>query len=222
MERTGIDLLIHSLPELGKGVVQTVLISLYTIIFSLAGGIMFGALRTSRLWWLRFLTRSYLELFRSIPILVWLFFFFFGLPIFFGINVPAFTSAVLVLSLWGISEIGEVVRGALQSLPKGQTEAGKSIGLNTFQLFRYVLLPQAVRRMIPPTISVFTRIIMTSSLTVLVGVTEMIKSGQQVIERNYTYGHAAIIIYGALFVFYFLICYPLSAYSRRLERRWTQ
>lgn len=222
MERTGIDLLIFSLPELGRGVWNTALISLYTIAFSTAGGILFGALRTSRRWWLRVLTRTILELFRSVPVLVWLFFFFFGLPIFFGINVSAFVSAVLVLSLWGMTEIGEVVRGALQSLSKGQREAGISIGLSVVQLFIYVLIPQAIRRMIPPSINVFTRIIMTSSLTVLVGVTEMIKSGQQVIERNYKYGFAAIIIYGALFVLYFLICYPLSVYSRRLERKWAK
>lgn len=222
MERTGFDLLLHSLPELGTGLWQTVLISLYTIVLSTTGGILFGALRTSRLWWVRVLTRAFVELFRSVPILVWLFFFFFGLPIFFHIDIPAFASAVLVLSLWGITEIGEVVRGALQSLPRGQIEAGKSIGLSTVQLYWHVLIPQAVRRMLPPSINVFTRIIMTSSLTVLVGVTELIKSGQQVIERNYKYGFAAIIIYGALFVLYFIVCYPLSAYSRYLERRWVQ
>lgn len=121
-----------------------------------------------------------------------------------------------------MTEIGEVARGALQSLPKGQLEAGQAIGLNTRQLYIYVLIPQAVRRMIPPSINVFTRIVMTSSLTVLVGVTEMIKSGQQIIERNYKYGLAAIIIYGALFALYFLICYPLSVYSRRLEKKWAE
>ncbi|WP_410513934.1 amino acid ABC transporter permease [Paenibacillus sp. BR2-3] len=222
MGRTGFDLLIHSLPELGKGVWKTVLISLYTIIISTVGGIGLGALRTSRKWWLRFLTRIYVELFRSVPILVWFFVFFFGLPIFLGLNLSPFMSSVIVLSLWATTEIGEVVRGALQSLPKGQSEAGRSIGLSNGQLFLYVLIPQALKRMIPPTINVFTRIVMTSSLTVLVGVTEMIKSGQQVIERNYKYGMAAIIIYGSLFVFYFLICYPLSVYSRRLERRWVE
>ncbi|CAM4175912.1 MAG: amino acid ABC transporter permease [Paenibacillus macerans] len=222
MERTGIELLVFSLPELGRGVWKTVLISLYTIAISIVCGLGFGALRTSRRLWLRIATRAVLELFRSVPVLVWLFFFFFGLPLFFGIDIPAFASAVLVLSLWGMTEIGEVARGALQSLPKGQLEAGQAIGLNTRQLYIYVLIPQAVRRMIPPSINVFTRIVMTSSLTVLVGVTEMIKSGQQIIERNYKYGLAAIIIYGALFALYFLICYPLSVYSRRLEKKWAE
>lgn len=222
MERTGIELLVFSLPELGRGVWKTVLISFYTIAISIVCGIGFGALHTSRRLWLRIATRAVLELFRSVPVLVWLFFFFFGLPLFFGIDIPAFASAVLVLSLWGMTEIGEVARGALQSLPKGQLEAGQAIGLNTRQLYIYVLIPQAVRRMIPPSINVFTRIVMTSSLTVLVGVTEMIKSGQQIIERNYKYGLAAIIIYSALFALYFLICYPLSVYSRRLEKKWAE
>lgn len=125
---------------------------------------------------------------------------------------------MLVLSLWGASEVGEVVRGALHSLPRGQREAGLSIGLNGPQLYGYVLLPQALKRMTPPTINVYTRIIKTSSLAVLIGVVDVIKVGQQIIERTYE----SVLIYGALFLFFFFICYPLSAASRVLERRWTQ
>jgi polar amino acid transport system permease protein len=144
-----------------------------------------------------------------------LFFFFFGLPIFFGLDVPSSVCAVLVLSLWGITEVGEVARGALISLPQGQREAGKAIGLSTLQLYTYILLPLALRRMIPPTINVYTRIIKTTSLTVLIGVTEVIKTGQQIIERT----GEAVLIYGALFLLYFILCYPLSALSRRLEHK---
>ena len=129
--------------------------------------------------------RVYLELFRAIPVLVWLYLLFFGLPIFFGLSIPSFWCAVLVLSLWGASEVGEVVRGALHSLPRGQREAGLSIGLSDPQLYGYVLLPQALKRMTPPTINVYTRIIKTSSLAVLIGVVDVIKVGQQIIERTY-------------------------------------
>lgn len=216
MDNSGLELLISSLPLLFQGVLKTLTIALYSIVFSTIGGIAVGVLRTLPNRLVRALMRAYLELFRSIPILVWLFFFFFGLPIFFGIDLPSIYCAILVLSLWAATEIGEVARGALQSLPKGQMEAGKSIGLSFFQLYWHVLIPQALRRMIPPTINVFTRIIKTTSLTVLIGVTEMIKSGQQIIERT----GEAVLIYGTLFVFYFFMCYPLSAWSRVLEKKW--
>lgn len=216
MESSGFDLLIQSLPQLLKGIGETLTIAFYTIVISTFGGVVFGSLQTARIWWVRMLTRVYLELFRSIPILVWLFFFFFGLPIMFGIDLPNAQCAILVLSLWGITEIGEVARGALQSLPKGQSDAGKSIGLSHVQLYVYVLIPQALRRMVPPSINVYTRIIKTTSLTVLIGVTEMIKAGQQIIERT----GESLLIYGSLFVFYFLLCYPLSAWSRMLEKKW--
>ncbi|WP_426451891.1 amino acid ABC transporter permease [Paenibacillus sp. S-38] len=217
MDGSDFDLLLQSLPQMGRGALATAEIALASIACSAAGGLIFGALRTSRLGPLRVVLRIYLELFRAVPILVWLFFFFFGLPIFFGIDIPNFQCAVLVLSLWGITEMGEVVRGALQSLPKGQREAGRAIGLSERQLLIHVLLPAAVRRMLPPGINVCTRLIKTTSLTVLIGVMEAIKAGQQIIERT----GESLLIYGSLFVFYFALCYPLSAFSRRLERRWT-
>ncbi len=116
---------------------------------------------------------------------------------------------MLVLSLWGASEVGEVVRGALHSLPRGQREAGLSIGLDGPQLYGYVLLPQALKRMTPPTINVYTRIIKTSSLAVLIGVVDVIKVGQQIIERTYE----SVLIYGALFLF-FSFFHLLPAVSR--------
>lgn len=218
MASSGLDLLWVSLPMLADGAAQTLSISLLSILLSTLGGVLYGSLRTLGVGWLNLLLRVYLELFRAIPVLVWLYLMFFGLPIFFAVSIPSFWCAVLVLSLWGASEVGEVVRGALQSLPRGQREAGLSIGLSGPQLFGYVLLPQALKRMTPPTINIYTRIIKTSSLAVLIGVVDVIKVGQQIIERTYE----SVLIYGALFLFFFFICYPLSAASRVLERRWTQ
>lgn len=217
MASSGLELLWMSLPQLGKGAAQTLSISLLGIVISTLGGVLYGVLRTLKVKWLDAILRVYLELFRAIPVLVWLYLLFFGLPIFFGLSIPSFWCAVLVLSLWGATEVGEVVRGALHSLPRGQREAGLSIGLDGPQLYGYVLLPQALRRMTPPTINVYTRIIKTSSLAVLIGVVDVIKVGQQIIERTYE----SVLIYGALFLFFFFICYPLSAASRVLERRWT-
>ncbi|MBM0418990.1 MULTISPECIES: amino acid ABC transporter permease [Aeromonas] len=208
--------LTQALPLLAVGAGQTLAISLLAILFATLGGVAYGVLAQQGGRLVRGLLRLYLEMFRVVPVLVWLYLFFFGLPIFFGLDIPAFWCAVLVLALWGASEVGEVVRGGLNSLARGQQEAGLALGLSTWQLYRHVLLPQALQRLTPPTINIYTRIIKTSSLAVLIGVVEVIKVGQQIIERTY----GSLLIYGLLFLFFFLVCYPLSLASRRLEQQW--
>ncbi len=210
------ELLTQALPLLAIGAGQTLAISLLAILFATLGGVAYGVLAQQGGRLVRGLLRVYLELFRVVPVLVWLYLFFFGLPIFFGLDIPAFWCAVLVLALWGASEVGEVVRGGLNSLARGQQEAGLALGLSTWQLYRHVLLPQALQRLTPPTINIYTRIIKTSSLAVLIGVVEVIKVGQQIIERTY----ASVLIYGLLFLFFLSVCYPLSLASRRLEQKW--
>lgn len=210
------ELLTQALPLLAIGAGQTLAISLLAILFATLGGVAYGVLAQQGGRLVRGLLRVYLELFRVVPVLVWLYLFFFGLPIFFGLDIPAFWCAVLVLALWGASEVGEVVRGGLGSLARGQQEAGLALGLSTWQLYRHVLLPQALQRLTPPTINIHTRIIKTSSLAVLIGVVEVIKVGQQIIERTY----ASVLIYGLLFLFFLSVCYPLSLASRRLEKKW--
>ncbi|MCJ7977263.1 amino acid ABC transporter permease [Aeromonas veronii] len=208
--------LTQALPLLAVGAGQTLAISLLAILFATLGGVAYGVLAQQGGRLVRGLLRLYLELCRVVPVLVWLYLFFFGLPIFFGLDIPAFWCAVLVLALWGASEVGEVVRGGLNSLARGQQEAGLALGISTWQLYRHVLLPQALQRLTPPTINIYTRIIKTSSLAVLIGVVEVIKVGQQIIERTY----GSLLIYGLLFLFFFLVCYPLSLASRRLEQQW--
>ncbi|MGL6475728.1 amino acid ABC transporter permease [Aeromonas hydrophila] len=208
--------LTQALPLLAVGAGQTLAISLLAILFATLGGVGYGVLAQQGGRLTRGVLRVYLELFRVVPVLVWLYLFFFGLPIFFGLDIPAFWCAVLVLALWGASEVGEVVRGGLKSLARGQQEAGLALGLSTWQLYRHVLLPQALQRLTPPTINIYTRIIKTSSLAVLIGVVEVIKVGQQIIERTY----ASVLIYGLLFLFFLSVCYPLSLASRRLEQKW--
>ncbi|MFM5633172.1 amino acid ABC transporter permease [Aeromonas veronii] len=208
--------LTQALPLLAVGAGQTLAISLLAILLATLGGVAYGVLAQQGGRLVRGLLRLYLELFRVVPVLVWLYLFFFGLPIFFGLDIPAFWCAVLVLALWGASEVGEVVRGGLNSLARGQQEAGLALGLSTWQLYRHVLLPQALQRLTPPTINIYTRIIKTSSLAVLIGVVEVIKVGQQIIERTY----GSLLIYGLLFLFFFLVCYPLSLALRRLEQQW--
>lgn len=208
--------LMQALPLLAVGAGQTLAISLLAILLATLGGVGYGVLAQQGGRLTRGALRVYLELFRVVPVLVWLYLFFFGLPIFFGVDIPAFWCTVLVLALWGASEVGEVVRGGLNSLARGQQEAGLALGLSRWQLYRHVLLPQALQRLTPPTINIYTRIIKTSSLAVLIGVVEVIKVGQQIIERTY----GSLLIYGLLFLFFLSVCYPLSLVSRRLEQQW--
>lgn len=216
MAITGFELLWQAAPQLAVGAGRTLAIAGGGILLASVLGLAYGIGRSLRRPWLDLLLRGYLELFRAIPVLVWLYLGFFGLPLLLGIDLPAFWCAVLVLGLWGATEIGEVVRGALASLPPGQREAGLAIGLDTPQLYRWVLLPQGLKRLTPGVINVHTRIIKTSSLAVLIGVVDVTKVSQQIIERTYE----SVTLYGFLFVFFFLLCYPLSCASRALERRW--
>ena len=120
-----------------------------------------------------------------------------------------------MFSLWGIAEMGDLVRGALVSIDPHQRETALAIGLSPAQVFRHVLLPQSVRRVLPGVVNLLTRMIKTTALAALIGVVDVVKVAQQVIELH---PWASYWIYGILFMLYFLLCYPLSLLAARLER----
>lgn len=195
-------------------------ISIVALVFGIALGIFLGALRTVKNPILRVILRLYLEFFRIVPTVVLLFLFYYILPKNFNVNLNAQAVAMLVFALWVGAEMSDIVRGALISVPQHQREAGIAIGLNGLQLFRYVLLPQAIGLMIPATINLMTRVIKTTSLLLLISVMDVINIGQQIIEANRQhYPDGAFWVYGLIFILYFLLCYPLSAWARHLERR---
>ena len=109
--------------------------------------------------------------------------------------------------------MGDLVRGALISIPKTQYESAQVLGLSKLQTMRLVVLPQAVRQLIPPSINLITRMIKTTSLVVLIGIVEVLKTGQQIID-------AALWVYGAVFLLYFLACWPVSLAAKALEKKW--
>ena len=197
-----------------EGLWVTLRIALLSIIFSVIFGIILGIIMNSKNILVRVITRIYLEFFRIIPVIVWLFIVFFWIPMGTGLNITGEGAAVLVFSMWGSAEMGDLVRGAIESLPKIQTDSAKSIGLNKLQIYYYVLIPQALKRVIPSAINLSTRVIKTTSLVVLIGVVDVVKKGQQITERT----KSAFFIYALLFLIYFIICYPLSYYSRKLEK----
>lgn len=196
-------------------------IALLAIVLSIFLGILLGMVMTLKNPVIRFLTRIYLEFIRIMPQLVLLFLVYFGLTKSFGINLSGETSAIIVFTLWGTAEMGDLVRGALISIPKHQYESGDALGLERSQVYRYIIIPQTLRRLIPLAINLATRMIKTTSLIVMIGVVEVLKVGQQIIEANrYTVPDSALWIYGAIFFLYFIVCWPISLLASRLEKKW--
>lgn len=225
MQNLGISVLFEgtALQRLFSGLLVTASIAFISIVIAFVLGIGVGLLRTSKSKVIRYSCKLYLEMFRIIPILVWLFIVFFGVTAAFDLDLDGKVVAVIVFSLWGTAEMGDIVRGALESLPRHQIESGKALGLNFWGLYRYVLIPQAVRRMLPGVINLATRMVKTTSLVVMIGVIDVVKVGQQIIERSILKAPAAPLwIYGLIFILYFLICYPLSRLSKKLEMKWEQ
>lgn len=210
-----------NLQRIFEGLLTTAEIAFISIIIGSLLGIILGLSRTSKYKIVLFLNRVYLEAFRIIPTLVWLFIFYFGVTTALNVNLSGEAVSIIVFTLWGAAEMGDIVKGALQSLPKHQIESGKALGLNNFQLYRYIMIPQAVRRMLPGTINLATRMVKTTSLVVLIGVIDVVKIGQQIIETSrFEFPTASFWIYGFIFFLYFIICYPLSKISKNLEQKW--
>ncbi|MEK4063108.1 MULTISPECIES: amino acid ABC transporter permease [unclassified Paenibacillus] len=223
MQNLGIEVLFEgsNFERLLGGLLVTIEISFISIAIAMVLGIVMGLLRTLNSKPLRFVLRLYLEAFRIIPILVWLYVVHFSFTPLLDIDISGEATSILVFSLWGAAEIGDIVRGALESMPKHQDESGKALGLSKGQLYRYILIPQAVRRMVPGSINLATRMVKTTSLVVLIGVIEVVKIGQQIIELGVIKApNASFWVYGFIFILYFAVCFPLSRISKRIERRW--
>ncbi|WP_379132659.1 amino acid ABC transporter permease [Paenibacillus sp. sgz500958] len=223
MQNSGISALFEgsNFERLMGGLLVTVEISFISIVIGTLLGILLGLMRTWKSKPLKFILRLYLETFRIIPILVWLYTVHFSFTPLLHIDMSGEATAILVFSLWGAAEIGDIVRGALESMPRHQVESGKALGLSSRQLYIHILIPQALRRMLPASINLATRMVKTTSLVVLIGVIEVVKIGQQIIELNVIKAPAASFwVYGFIFILYFLVCFPLSRLSKRFERRW--
>ncbi|WP_297810985.1 amino acid ABC transporter permease [uncultured Helicobacter sp.] len=204
--------------RIAQGVLVTLQIALLAILFSCIFGFILGYLMTLQSRILRGVCRLYLESIRIIPILAWLFIVYFGFSSF--LNLSGIVACILVFSLWGIAEMGDLVRGAISSLPLHQSESARALGLSEFAVQYYIIFPQGFKRLLPSLVNLFTRMIKTTSLAALIGVSDMLKVGQQIIEVNLlAYPTASFWVYGGIFMIYFALCYPLSLWSRSLEKK---
>jgi len=202
------------------GLWTTVWIALVSVLFSVILGFAFGILMTLKNKIVRAFCKIYLEVMRIMPQLVLLFVAYYGLTRALGISLSGEAASILVFTLWGTAEMGDLVRGALESVPKHQYESGKAIGLTDRQVFFYIIIPQTLRSLIPLSMNLITRMIKTTSLVVFVGVIEVVKIGQQIVEANrLTVPTASIAVYFVIFMMYFFVCWILNLCARYVEKR---
>ena len=223
MQALGIDVLFKgtNMQRLLLGLWVSLKISLIAVAISIVLGLFIGALMTRKNPVIKVFTRIYLEIVRVMPQMVLLFIVFFGTTRVFGINIEAELASIIVFTFWGTAEMADLVRGALISIPKHQYESAAALGMNETQIFIHIVIPQTLRRLIPLSINLVTRMIKTTSLIMMIGVVEVLKVGQQIIEANRTSSpNAAFGVYGAVFLLYFIACWPISMFSKYLEKKW--
>ena len=224
MPDLGIEVLFKgtNMLRLLQGLWVAMRISLISIAVSIPLGIIVGALMTVKNMAVKAVFKVYLEVIRIMPQLVLLFLVYFGTTRAMGINLSGELASIIVFVLWGTAEMGDLVRGALISIPKYQFESSEALGLTKRQTYIYIIIPQTIQRLIPLSINLITRMIKTTSLVLMIGVVEMLKVAQQIIEANrMTSPNAAFGVYLTIFIMYFLACWPISMLARYLEKKWS-
>lgn len=205
---------IDSIPHLLKGIPYTLLISFGGLAIGFFIGLVFGLLSINRLRGLRWPATGYIEVFRGTPVLVQVLFIFYGLPQLLGEPIDALTAGIAAIALNSGAYISEIVRGGVQSIDRGQTEAGLSVGLSRSQTFWYIVWPQAFRRMIPALGNQAIVSIKDTSLFSVIGVGELVRQGQIYIATTFN----AMEVYLMVALLYLAITLSLSVLLRWLER----
>lgn len=207
---------IGALPILLRGAIVTLYLSVVCLAFSTAIGLVVGILAGTGNRVLKAVTGVYVYVIRGVPLLVQLFFVYFTLP-FLGIYLPGELAASFGISLYGGAFISEIVRGAILSVPRGQADAGKALGYTTRTVTWKVVLPQALRYVLPPYVSNCATIIKATALVSIVSVWELTLAGKEIAQRTL---ETLPIVVDVLLIYFFL-CYPLAHAGKRLEKRFT-
>ncbi len=197
------------------GLGYTVGLSLLAITASVLLGLAVALPGLSSQRWLRYLSRTYVEVFRAIPILVMILWVYYGLPVVMGVSLEPFASGVLALALCDSAFEAEIFRGGIQSIARGQHEAAESLGLNYWDKMRFVILPQALRRVLPPMGNQFVYMLKMSSLVSVVGLTELTRRANELVVTAYR----PLEIYTFLVLEYLVLIIAVSYLVRGMERR---
>lgn len=219
----GFDVLLkgNNMIRLLGGLLVALRISLISVAISILLGIVIGMLESYENKVINAIARIHLEIVRIMPQMVLLFIVYFGATKALGLNLTAEASAIIVFSFWGVAEMADLVRGAFASIPVIQYESSFSLGMSRLQVYVHIIIPQIIRRMLPLSINLITRMIKTTSLVMMIGIVEVLKVGQQIIEANRKSSpSAAFGVFATIFLLYFLVCFPISVFSKYLEKRW--
>ncbi|WP_094274402.1 amino acid ABC transporter substrate-binding protein/permease [Rhodococcus sp. OK302] len=210
-----IGLIKSTYPQLLKGLWLTIVLSVVSIAIALVLGGIFGLCRVSTNIFVRGIGTAYVDIFRGTPLLVQAFFIYFGIPAALDFQMSAFTAGVITLSLNAGAYMAEIVRGGVLSVDKGQMEASRSLGISYMKTMRKVIMPQAVRTMIPSYINQFVITLKDTSILSVIGLAELTQTGRIIIARNFQSFNMWLIIG----VMYFIIIMALTKFSNRLEKR---
>jgi polar amino acid transport system permease protein len=195
-------------------------VTLYLSAAAITGGTLVGAaitiVRILKIPPINMLLRFYIELFRGTPLLMQLFFIYFGLPML-GLPLDRFWAACIALTLFTSAYVAEVFRSGIEAVSRGQTEAASALGMSFYQRLVYIISPQALRIALPSLIGVYVSVIKDTSLATVIGYNELTRRSMELVLR---YGHP-LEFFVTVCLLYFVICYPISKFSERLERRLT-
>lgn len=192
----------------------TIVLSMIAFVSGGIVGLVLLFMRTSHIGIMAWPTRIYIELFQGTPLLMQLFLFFFGAALL-GIQVSPWVAAWLALMLWTSAFLTEIWRGCVEAIPRGQWEASDSLGLSYIEQMRYVILPQATRIAVAPTVGFSVQVIKGTALASIIGFVELTKAGTML--NNATF--RPFLVYSLVAAIYFCLCFPLSWYAKRLEGR---
>lgn len=196
------------------GLQWTLLLSLVAFACGGVAGLLLLLARISPLQPLRVLARGYIELFQGTPLLMQLFMVFFGIALL-GVDVSPWLAAACALTLFTSAFLAEIWRGCVESIGRGQWEAAESLAMTRLEVLRHVVLPQAMRIAIAPTVGFSVQVVKGTAVTSIIGFTELTKTGGMLANATFE----PFMVYGLVALGYFLLCYPLSLAAYRLERR---
>jgi polar amino acid transport system permease protein len=199
-----------------RGIEITLLVTWWALLIGLGLGLLLGLMRSSRKAVLRWPAAVYVDVFRATPILVQLVWIYYALPIVLGLQMGNITAASVGIGLHAAAYIAEIFRGGIASIDRGQSDAAKSLGMGYGQQMRRIILPQAVRRMVPPFINEFATLMKLTTLGSVLAVNELLHEAENLINNTYR----PLEVYTAVAVMFGLMIYPFIWLSQRLEQRW--
>ena len=198
-----------------KATGTTIWLSWLALLIGGLGGLVLALMLTSRFWVLRFITRLYTQFFVSVPVLIVLFFCYYGLPRLFDIEITSFAAATAALAAHASAMLSTVIAAGITSVGRGQWEAAQVSGMTYPQIMRHIIMPQALQVILPPSVGVYIRLVKESSIAALIGYVELTQTGLLIREST----HAGLAIIGVVALLYFVLNYSISLVGGALERK---